>query len=314
MQLIDRVGLAKVPALLLSLSSLVELSLLAAIAWIFEQIVSNQPLLGFEGLILLGSIVVFSRSILVYFLRKKAFESLVATKNEVESNILTVFLAKRRYVLPADEDTYLSGFKERVTNSSMLASINFDLPVAYLLGEVVFALGGILGLVYHIGWAMIFSVIPLMVILALVMRKVASSLKQVGQDVLDSTERRLSMIDNVVDGSLELSMRKDATEVQNYFNAYNSKVNHLMSRQLTLSSVSSLLVESASVFVILIALYSITTGSSEVTGAGIAASLAILSRLVPTITRSLASFTQLHYGIPAVIRLAKLNEIAEKQL
>jgi hypothetical protein len=136
----------------------------------------------------------------------------------------------------------------------------------------------------------------------------------VGQNVLDSTERRLSMIDNVVDGSLELSMRKDATEVQNYFNAYNIKVNHLMSRQLTLSSVSSLLVESASVFVILIALYSITTGSSEVTGAGIAASLAILSRLVPTITRSLASVTQLHYGIPAVIRLAKLNEIAEKQL
>ena len=42
-----------------------------------------------------------------------------------------------------------------------------------------------------------------------------------------------------------------------------------------------------------------------------ATALAILSRMVPSITRSFSSFSQLQFGVPAVLRIEKLNSFSD---
>jgi hypothetical protein len=93
-----------------------------------------------------------------------------------------------------------------------------------------------------------------------------------------------------------------------YFNESNIQLNSLISRQLSLSNSIQLVVESASFIIILLSLILISQHATSLTMGGAAASLAVLARMVPTITRSIASITQLHYGIPAVLKLHGLRE------
>ena len=66
--------------------------------------------------------------------------------------------------------------------------------------------------------------------------------------------------------------------------------------------------ESGAFLIILISLVCIVTNLSETSLANAATSLAVLSRMVPSFTRSISFLTQLQFGVPSEKRLSQIYD------
>jgi len=289
-----------------SIASAVDIAAISSIAVLYDRISTAQGTV----LVMLAIVVVLLvvlRTAAVFVLRRNSYGALMAKKSRDEHELVKVFVQRRSRTLPEKENSLIAQFKESIINSTQLATINFDLPVTSLIGELLFAIGGMVVLVYNVGISLILAAIPILLILLLIMKTVANRLRSFGSEVLHITENRLARIDNIAEASLELCVARGGKVAADYFDSPNSQLNGLIHRQMTLSNSIQLVVESASFVIILMCLILISLKATTLTMGGAAASLAVLARLVPTITRSISSVTQLHYGIPAVIKLHTIS-------
>lgn len=286
----------------LSIASVIDIAAISSISVLYEQISKAQgkDLMAFALIVV---ILVCLRTVAVFSLRRYSFGELMAKKSRDEYELVKAFIQRRSRTLPEKENNLIAHFKESIINSTQLATVNFDLPMASLIGELLFAVGGVLVLVYNVGIALMLAMTPIALILLLIMKAVANRLRSQGVDVMLITENRLVRIDNIAEASLELCVASGGKVAADYFDAPNHQLNSLVNRQLSLSNSVQLVVESASFVIILLCLILISLKATALTMGGAAASLAVLARMVPTITRSISSVTQLHYGIPAVIKL-----------
>lgn len=285
-----------------SIASVIDIAAISSLSVIYERI-STAKGNDLVMLAIVGVVLVVLRTGAVFLLRKYSYNELTEKKSRDEHELVELFIQRRSCTLPEKENSLIAQFKESITNSTQLATINFDLPMVSLIGELLFAIGGFLVLVYNVGLSLILVMTPVVFILLLVMKSVANRLRSFGSDVMLITENRLVRIDNIAETSLELCVARSSNVAANYFDTPNSRLNRLIHRQLTLSNFIQLAVESASFVIILLCLILITLKATALTLGGAAASLAVLARMVPTITRLISSVTQLHYGIPAVIKL-----------
>ena len=121
---------------------------------------------------------------------------------------------------------------------------------------------------------------------------------------MNYTEKRLNSIDNTSELAIELSTLNNPDNLLNYFSKINKPFNNILNQQIFTSNKMQIFTESASFIIILISLICLVTEISETSLANAATSLAVLSRMVPSFTRSIAFITQLQFGVPAVKRLS----------
>ena len=129
-----------------------------------------------------------------------------------------------------------------------------------------------------------------------------------GKSILKYTEKRLNAIDNVSVLAIELSAMADSRNLVNYFEKVNQPFNKILSKQIITSNMMQIYTESASFIIILLSLISLISGISSTSLANSATSLAVLSRMVPSFTRSISFITQLQFGVPSVVRLSEMKK------
>ena len=144
---------------------------------------------------------------------------------------------------------------------------------------------------------------PIFIFLLVFSKLISGKLKTIGNNIVNFTEKRLTTIDNISENSYELSVLKTNKKATYYFNKINYPYNKTLGSHLIISSAMQLLTESTSFVVILISLISIKFNLLGTDIVSTATVLAVLSRMVPSITRTIASITQLQYGIPCVKKL-----------
>ena len=88
----------------------------------------------------------------------------------------------------------------------------------------------------------------------------------------------------------------------------NKPYNLILSQQVISSNMMQIFTESGAFLIILISLICIITNISETSLANTATSLAVLSRMVPSFTRSISFITQLQFGVPSVKRLSQIYD------
>ena len=202
----------------------------------------------------------------------------------------------------------LNLFKEKLVNSSNLAAVNFDIPVASIISELIFATGGIIILLRIFGLKLFLFNLPVFFILIIFSKFVSRKLNNLGKSILKYTEKRLNAIDNVSVLAIELSAMADSRNLVNYFEKVNQPFNKILSKQIITSNMMQIYTESASFIIILISLISLISGIASTSLANSATSLAVLSRMVPSFTRSISFMTQLQFGIPSVVRLSQIKK------
>ena len=120
--------------------------------------------------------------------------------------------------------------------------------------------------------------------------------------------QRLNTIDNVSEISFDNVFFKRIKKLVNYFSKVNNPYNKIIGQQIITSNDSDLPKESSALnIIILISLICITFNLADTSLTNSATSLAILSRMIPSFTRSIASFTQIQFGIPCIRRLSSIR-------
>ena len=208
----------------------------------------------------------------------------------------------------ARNNNSLEIFKEKIINSCNLAAINFDIPIMSITAEVIFAIGGIVILLGLFGIKLLLLNFPILIILIFCSKIISRKLKGLGNKIIRYTELRLNSIDNIGEIAIELAALNNKKELNKYFTGINKPYNEILSKQLTTSNSLQILTESAAFIIILMTIVSILLGITGVSLANTATTLAILSRLVPSFTRTIAFITQLQFGVPSLERLSKINE------
>jgi ABC-type multidrug transport system fused ATPase/permease subunit len=195
--------------------------------------------------------------------------------------------------------------KEILMNTLNICTINFDLPVTALAGEVFFACGALVLLANYLDLSSIFWLSPMIILLLIALMSTAQRLKNYGLEVIQKTKEKIRWLDNTVSCSTEISTLRNWEGAINLYNESASCLNKTVSTQIYLTSRIQIYAESfaiASIFG-LVVLWEVGLVSME--PAGVASALAVISRLLPTVTRSMSSMTQLQYGIPAIYRLER---------
>lgn len=283
-------------------ASLCDLLSLLGVSLLFQRLSLGDPNSIFFLLALVALVV--SRSALVFLLRRWAVNSVFRKKNVAEDRILRSYVNSRVNNLLIDEAPLVRGVKEKLINSTQLAAVNFDIPVLILIGELIFAAGGIGMLAWNLGIFISMSALPVVILLILLMRAMSIRLRNLGREIMSLTATRLEKIDNIVESAIEISVVAGQAQYTQYFDRTNSRLNNLLATQITTSSSVQLLVESAAFIMTGAILFAVVSGAAQLSIPGVASSIAVLARFVPTVTRSIASVTQLNYGIPAVLGAA----------
>ena len=122
-----------------SLASFLDIFIIIAISQIFSVISSNN----FKGNIFLFIIFTFGliifRTISVYLLRRFSFNQIFNKKLVYERTFVENFI-ETRIRSGNNNGNDLGIFKEKLINSSNLATVNFDIPVFSIVAELIFAL------------------------------------------------------------------------------------------------------------------------------------------------------------------------------
>ena len=273
-----------------SLASLFDIFVILNISSIFTSITSEN----FEGDIfqsfLTTIILVFFRTIVVYFLRKYAFGEVFNKKLKDEKYLVKNFI-RFRLNQNINDNNDLKIFKEKIINSSNLAVINFDVPFFSIVAELIFAFGGFFILLKIFGFKLLIFNLPVFIILIFFSKYVSRKLKILGNKILNFTEKRINAIDNISEIALELSALKYPDSLVEYFTKVNRPFNQILSQQTVISNMTQIYTESAAFVIILICLISLITNITEANLADTATCLIVLSRLVPSFTRSVCFIT-----------------------
>ena len=288
-----------------SFASFLDIFIIFSISKIFSIISS----INFNGniylFIFLTFVLIIIRTISVHLLRSFSFTKIFNKKLNYEKRFVEHFI-ETRIRSENNNEKDISMFKEKLINSSNLATINFDIPVFSIVAELIFALGGFFILLRIFGINLLLLNLPVFIILVISSKFVSKKLSILGKRILDFTDRRINSIDNISEISIELSALKYSDDLSNYFNMVNKPYNSILSKQIITSNMMQIYTESAAFLIILISLISLITNLTETSLANTATSLVVLSRMVPSFTRSISFITQLQFGVPSVKRLSQI--------
>ena len=288
-----------------SLSSFIDIILILLISEIFRKITD----ISFDGsiylLILQCLLFIIIRTFFVFCLRRYSFNKIFRKKFKDEELISKEFIDNRINDLGKQNDVDL--FKEKLINSCNLAAVNFDIPVASICAEIIFALGGLIILLKIFGFKIFFYNLPVLILLLVCSKLISNKLRKLGSIILISTEKRLKSIDNVSEISYEISALNQSSKLVDYFSMINNPHNKIMSQQIITSNMNQIYTESSAFIMILTSLVFINLNIAETSLTNSVTSLAILSRMIPSFTRSIAFITQLQFGSPCVRRLAVIK-------
>ena len=288
-----------------SLASFLDIILILLISSIFKNLTDS----GFEGGIysyfFQCLFIISLRTFCVLFLRKYAFNKIFHKKLKDEEFLVKNFIKDR--INNLDDNNNLNLFKEKLINSCNLAAVNFDIPIASIFAELIFAFGGVIILLKIFGVRLFLYNFPILIILLIASRFLSIKLRKLGNIILSSTEKRLNAIDNVSEIAFEVSSLKKSIKLVDYFSKINNPYNKILSQQIITSNMTQIFTESSAFMIILISLIGIILSKSSMSLTNSATSLAILSRMIPSFTRSIAFVTQLQFGVPCVRRLSKIK-------
>ena len=288
-------------------ASFLDLFIILIISKIFSEITSYK----FDGniyiYILSTFILIIFRTASIFLLRKFSFSMIFKKKLSLEKIYVENFIDARIRRGNCNEED-LRVFKEKLINSSNLATVNFDIPIFSLVAELIFALGGIFILLNIFGVKLLLLNLPIFVILIIFSRFVSRKLSSLGKRILDLTDKRINTIDNLTEIAIEISALNYSKNLLDYFSKVNKPYNFILSNQVVTSNMMQIFTESGAFLIILISLVCIITNLSETSLANTATSLAVLSRMVPSFTRSISFITQLQFGVPSVKRLSQIYD------
>ena len=303
---IKRILLIRNSIISYSLASALDIITVLMISSIFDRISEINFTNNVYSYVFLTILLIIFRTIMVFLLRRISFNIIFKQKFQKEKIIVEKYIANRSKNSSDENDLNL--FKEKLVNSSNLAAVNFDIPVASIISEFIFALGGITILLKIFGLRLFLFNLPIIFVLILFSKFVSMKLNNLGKLILKYTEKRLNYIDNVSELAIELSALADSRNLVNYFEKVNQPFNKILSKQIITSNMIQIYTESASFIIILISLISLMAGISSTSLANSATSLAVLSRMVPSFTRSISFITQLQFGVPSVVRLSQMKK------
>lgn len=288
-------------------ASFLDIFIILIISKIFSEITSYK----FDGniyiYIISTFILIIFRTASIFLLRKFSFSMIFKKKLSLEKIYVENFIDARIRRGNCNEED-LRVFKEKLINSSNLATVNFDIPIFSLVAELIFALGGIFILLNIFGVKLLLLNLPIFVILIIFSRFVSRKLSSLGKRILDLTDKRINTIDNLSEIAIEISALNYSKNLLDYFSKVNKPYNFILSNQVVTSNMMQIFTESGAFLIILISLVCIITNLSETSLANTATSLAVLSRMVPSFTRSISFITQLQFGVPSVKRLSQIYD------
>ena len=286
-----------------SFASFIDILLILKISSIFSDIAQSQLEKNLISYILQCFFYILVRTIFVFLLKKYTFNQIFYKKLNDEKNIVEIYIKNN---VRDSENSNLNEFKEKLINSCNLAAINFDIPICSILSETIFALGGIFILLNIFGLRLFIFNLPVVILLIIFSKIVSKKLKILGNRILKFTEERLNTIDNVSELAFELSYLNIPNKLIEYFTKVNNPYNKILSDQITSNNMMQIITESGAFIIILLSLICLVTNISQTSLANSATSLVVLSRMVPSFTRTISFVTQLQFGIPCIKRLAKI--------
>lgn len=289
-----------------SFASFLDIILILIISSIFKKIIEISFDSEVYFFVIQCLILVLLRTIFVFLLRKYSFRKIFDKKLKDEEFLVRNFIEERIYYF--DDNNKLNLFKEKLINSCNLAAVNFDIPITSICAELIFAIGGIFILFKIFGVGLFLYNLPILTILVIASKFLSKKLHKLGIIIINSTEKRLNSIDNISEISFEVSSMKESSKLVDYFSKINNPYNKILSQQIITSNMTQIFTESSAFIIILISLVAITLNTSSMSLTNSATSLAILSRMIPSFTRSIAFFTQLQFGVPCVKRLSKIKQ------
>ncbi len=296
----QRILKLKFEVCLFTFASLVDVAALGFISLIFNEIQKNPKNLINNCIYLF--LIIILRTIIIYLLKQKAYAGVFIKKNDYELHIIDHFVIYRHKNLLKNDTKQTSAIKDKLINASNLATVNFDMPILSILSEIIIALGGIVLIVWNIGIIALVSIIPLLLIVFLMMKRISLRLRKLGKEILDLSSSRMIKIDNIIENSSELFLDRRKSYL-NYLNSSAKSYSLKQSAQINYGALIQLIIEASSYLIISIFIVFYSSDLIHISASNAAASIAIAARLVPTITRTISSLTQLNYGIPAVLRL-----------
>ncbi len=303
---IHRIFAIKKSIIFYSFSSLLDIFLLMSISSIFQEISSDNFSGDLSLFIILCILLISFRTIIVFLLRKYSLKNIFSKKIKDENNILDQFINNRINEFNNDNNKSLNEFKEKLINSCNLAVINFDIPIISIFAEIIFSIGGIFILLRIFGYKLLLFNLPAFLILSIFSRYISRKLKDLGKLILDLTEKRLNIIDNISEIAIEVSTLKYNENLNKYFYKLNKPYNEILRKQIIYSNMLQISTESTAFIIILISLICLITNVTQTSLANSATSLAVLTRMVPSFTRTIAFITQLQFGVPCIRRLSKM--------
>ncbi len=290
-----------------SLSSLIDLLTITLTSKLLGNIAnvnnSNEILINYTFIFIIAILI---RTILVYILKQYSFTKIFEKKNFDEFNILKIYVREKVNTLEEGNNS-IEVFKESLIHSTEKAAYYFDVPIVSFISESLFAICGIAFLLHFLGIKILIINTPIFLFLLFFSRLIALNLHKLGQNVLLKTEKRLLTIDNLSEVSLEISALKSIDPLLTSFERINKPFNQSLTKVFVTTNSLQIMIEALSLLIILISMISIISGVTNTSFTNYASTLAILSRMVPSVTRCIANFSQLQYGIAPVKRLAKLS-------
>lgn len=290
-----------------STSSLIDLLTIALTSKIFSLLVETKYSRNIVPFVLIFILAVLLRTYFVFILRQYSFFKIFEKKNEDELNIVKKFVQYRVYASDTDEES-IQSFKESIINSTVEATRNFDVPIVAVIAESLFAIGGIFFLLKYLGIRLFIFNFPLFLGLLIISRSIAKKLHRLGKKLLLDTEKRLVSIDNISEISMEISALNFSDPFINYFDKSNKPYNKSLNTLFVNTNRLQIIIEAISLLIILLSMITIILGFTKTSIVESASSLAILTRMVPSITRCIAYFSQLQFGLAPVQKLARMRD------
>ncbi len=286
-----------------SIASFLDIFIILRISSIFSDITGSSLDEKIINYIFQCFFYIIIRTIFVFLLKRYTFNQIFNKKLKDEKNIVEIYIKNK---VKDPENYNLNEFKEKLINSCNLAAINFDIPVCAILAESLFAFGGIFILLNIFGFRLFLFNFPVFIFLIIISKVISRKLNKLGNTILNSTENRLNAIDNVSEVAFELSSLNIPNQLIKYFTKMNNPYNKILSEQITSTNMMQIITESGAFIIILLSLIYVVTNINQTSLANSATSLAVLSRMVPSFTRTISFVTQLQFGVPCIKRLSKI--------
>ena len=172
--LLKRILSIKYSILFYSGSSMVDLITIGILSKIFALLTSNNYNNNIYIFFIACILIIILRTYIIFLLRKYSFSRIIKKKYDEECKIVKNFIKKRKY-LEEEDQVAITTFKENLTNSSYLALMYFDIPIASISAELLFAFGGIFFLIKILGVKLILINLPLFFLLVIFSRFISKN-------------------------------------------------------------------------------------------------------------------------------------------